>query len=97
MAVKMTFSLDEATAERLRLAAEALGKPKSEVVRDAIQDYAERLGKLSEVERLRLLEKFDRLVPALPPRSEQDVALELQRLRETRRGGGRRSAETAPS
>jgi hypothetical protein len=32
--VKMTFSLDEATAERLDKAAAALRKPKSEVVRE---------------------------------------------------------------
>lgn len=48
MAVKMTFSLDEATADRLQRTSEALRKPKSEIVREAIQDYAERVGKLSE-------------------------------------------------
>ena len=46
--VKMTFSLDEPTAARLNEASTALGKPKSEVVREAIRDYAERMGRLSE-------------------------------------------------
>ncbi|MBX3140409.1 MAG: ribbon-helix-helix protein, CopG family [Trueperaceae bacterium] len=46
--MKMTFSLDEATADRLQRTSEALRKPKSEIVREAIQDYAERVGKLSE-------------------------------------------------
>jgi predicted DNA-binding protein len=47
------------TIARLREAAERLAKPKSEVVREAIQDYYERVGKLSERERLRMLELFD--------------------------------------
>jgi hypothetical protein len=88
--VKMTFSLDDATAARLRRAAERLSKPKSEVVREAIREYAERVGRLSEQERLQMLRAFDDLVPRIPMRPAGPVERELRDLREARRAGGRR-------
>jgi|SRR5690606_439469 len=91
MAVKMTFSLDEETAARLRQASEALLKPKSEIVREAIHDYAARIGKLSEVERQRMLQAFDTLVPAIPYGAAAEADAELERVRRARRDGGRRS------
>jgi hypothetical protein len=87
--VKMTFSLDELTATRLNDTAASLHKPKSEIVREAIRDYAERAGRLTEAERRRLLGVFDELVPAIPPRSEDEVDEELAELRRARRLGGR--------
>jgi predicted transcriptional regulator len=87
--IKMTFSLDEATAARLEQAATSLRKPKSEVVREAILDYAERVGRLTEAERRRLLSAFDELVPAIPAGSEDEVEAELVELRRARRSGGR--------
>lgn len=87
--VKMTFSLDESTAARLDDTAAALHKPKSEVVREAIRDYSERVGRLTEAERLRLLGVFDELVPAIPARPSSDVDAELASLRQARRLGGR--------
>jgi hypothetical protein len=87
--IKMTFSLDEATAARLRDAAASLGKPKSEVVREAIADYADRVGRLTEAERRRLLGVFDELVPAIPARPAREVDEELAELRRARRLGGR--------
>ncbi|MFQ5742415.1 MAG: ribbon-helix-helix protein, CopG family [Acidobacteriota bacterium] len=92
---KVTFTLDEATIARLRQAAERLGKPKSQVVREAIQDYATRIGRLSEGERLRLLRVFDEVVPRIPSRPLARVEEELEAIRRSRRGGGRRSAETS--
>ena len=62
---KMTFSLDEPTAARLNQASASLHKPKSEIVREAIRDYAERMGRLSEVERIRLLGVFDEVVAGI--------------------------------
>jgi hypothetical protein len=88
-AVKMTFSLDELTAARLRDAAASLHKPKSAIVREAILDYAERVGRLTEAERRRLLGVFDELVPAIPARPEDEVDEELAELRRARRLGGR--------
>ena len=95
--VKMTFSLDEATATRLNQTADALRKPKSEVVRDAIQDYADRLGRLSEGERRRLLQAFDELVPAIPARPAAEVDEEFAALRRSRRQGGRQSTGSSPA
>ena len=92
MATKMTFSLDEKTVKRLRLAAETLGKPKSMVVREAIHDYSERMGRLSEAERQRLLGVFDELVPGIEERPLTEVEAELTELRRARQQGGRRSS-----
>ncbi|MGQ0680014.1 MAG: ribbon-helix-helix protein, CopG family [Actinomycetota bacterium] len=89
--VKMTFSLDEATAARLRKAAESLGKAKSEVVREAILDYSERKGRLGEAERQRLLSSFDQLVPQVPDRPVMEVDEELASIRAARRRTGRQS------
>src|SRR5664280_1406647 len=74
--VKMTFSLDRETAGRLRQAAERLAKPQSTVVSEAIHDFSDRVGRLSERERLRLLRVFDEVVPLVPSRpvSPADVA-----------------------
>lgn len=89
---KVTFTLDEDTVARLRATAERLAKPKSQVVREAIRDFSERAGRLSERERRRLLEAFDRVVPQIPGRPLRDVERELADLRRARRAGGRRSA-----
>ncbi len=87
--IKMTFSVDEETAARLVYAADALRKPKSQVVREAIADYADRVGRLTEAERRRLLDAFDELVPAIPERPEDEVTDELAEIRRARRVGGR--------
>ncbi|MEA2025670.1 MAG: ribbon-helix-helix protein, CopG family [Chloroflexota bacterium] len=87
--VKMTFSLDERTAARLNDTAASMHRPKSEIVREAILDYADRAGRLTEAERRRMLGVFDELVPAIPPRSEDEVDEELAELRRARRLGGR--------
>jgi hypothetical protein len=87
----MTFSLDEGTAARLRTAAERLGKPQSQVVREAVAEYADRIGRLSDSERAAMLQAFDRLVPSLPSRPAMDVDAEIRQLRAARRRGGRRS------
>jgi len=89
--IKVTFTLDEATVSRLRATASRLSKPRSQVVREAIRDYSERVGKLSEQERLRMLAAFDRTVPRIPSRPLSKVEEELEEIRTARRGGGRRS------
>ncbi len=88
----MTFSLDDETVSRLRTAAERLRKPQSQVVREAVAEYAERIGRLGEAERLAMLRTFDRLVASLPSRPAGDVDAEIRRLRADRRRGGRRGA-----
>lgn len=91
--VKMTFTLDEDTATRLQRTSERLRWPKSHVVREAIHDFSERVGRLSERERLRLLETFDTVVPRIPGRPLAEVEEELAVIRRARRSGGRRSGE----
>lgn len=86
----MTFTLDDFTVAKLRQSAARLDKAQSEVVREAIADYAERVGRLSERERLHLLRLFDTLVPGIPRRSAREVDTEIRAIRAARRHGGRR-------
>lgn len=88
---RATFTLDEETETVLRRTAERLSKAKSEVVREAIQEYGARAGRLSEAERLRLLAVFDEQVARIPERPLAEVEAELERIRDGRRAGGRRS------
>ena len=90
--VKVTLTLDEATVARLQNAAERLAKPKSEVVRNAIQDFHERIGQLTERERRQMLRAFDDLVPKIPARPTKEVRKEIEELRLARRTGGRTTA-----
>lgn len=87
----MTFSLDEETAAALRRSAERTSKPQSAVVREAIAEYAARLGRLSESERRVMLKAFDDLVPRIPKRPARIADKELHAIRVARRAGGRRS------
>ena len=87
----MTFTLDESTAARLDDAASSLHKPKSAIVREAILDYADRVGRLTDAERRRLLGVFDEVVAAIPPRPASEVDDELAELQRARRAGGRGS------
>ena len=59
---------------------------------EAMHDYYERLGKMSEQERKRMLRIFDELVPRIPARSRNEIQRELQEIRLARRLGGRASA-----
>ena len=88
---KVTFTLDRATIARLQEAAARLALPKSEVVREAVRDFYERIGRLGESERLRLLRTLDEVVPRIPSRDVREVARELKAVRKARRSGGRRT------
>ena len=88
--VKVTFTLDDHTVRRLRQTATRLNKPQSQVVREALDDYAARVGRLSEQERLRMLAALDEIARRRPTRRAADVDRELREIRITRRGGGRR-------
>lgn len=88
--VKVTFTLDDDTVRRLRRTALRLARPQSYVVREAVKEYEARAGKLSEEERLRMLEAFDRLVPKIPAKPASEVRAELRAIRAARRRGGRR-------
>lgn len=87
--IKMTFTLDEDAVQQLERAADRLSMPKSQVVREALRLYGEELGRLSEEERQRMLEKFDEVVPFIPDRPREEVEQELADVRSIRRGSGR--------
>jgi predicted DNA-binding protein len=92
MATKVTFTLDEQTIRRLESAAERLRKPKSEIVREAIGEYHERIGRLSEAEKQRLLRVIRDLAPTVPRRRPGEVEREIEEVRTARRSGGRRGS-----
>lgn len=91
MAKKVTFTLDDATIRRIESASERLSKAKSQVVREAVADYHERIGRLSEPERRRMLGALDRLIVAPSTRRASDVDREIEAVRTARRAGGRRT------
>jgi hypothetical protein len=89
--VKVTFSLDDDTVERLRRTASRLGRAQSQIVREAVADYAARADRLSEGERLHLLGVLRGLEGAPATRPPTAVDRELREVRAARRRGGRRS------
>jgi hypothetical protein len=96
--VKVTYSLDDATVRRIRRAAERLGKPQSHVVREAVAEYDARTDRLSESERLRMLEVLDRWRKEHVPRARESVEAELREIRLSRRESSlRRSVYDDPS
>jgi 16S rRNA U516 pseudouridylate synthase RsuA-like enzyme len=90
--VKVTFTLDEGTVHQLRRTAARVRKPQSQVVREAIGEYAARADKLSEEERRRMLATLDRAMRRAPSRAAAAVDAELREIRAARRRWGRRSA-----
>lgn len=89
---KLTFSLDDATVEALRAAAQRSGKPQSLIVREAIADYATREARLSEADRVRLVDVLRRIRSRPAKRSAADVDRELRAIRRSRRTGWRPAA-----
>jgi predicted transcriptional regulator len=90
--VKMTFTLDDQTVERLRRTAARLAKPQSYVIRESIREYEARSTKLSDEERARMLAIVDRMVQEPPTRSASEVDAELGELRVLRRRWAQRGA-----
>ncbi len=89
MARKVTFTLDEETIRRLQFASERLRKPQNEIVREAIGEYHERTGRMSETEKQRFLSVIREFAPTMPERSTRDVDNEIEEIRTARRTGGR--------
>lgn len=88
--VRVTFSLDEATVATLKRTAARLRRPQSQIVREAVAEFAARSDRLSESERIRLLDVLDRLKKHPASRSTREVGSELAAIRRARRDGGRR-------
>jgi ribbon-helix-helix CopG family protein len=89
MAVKVTFTLDEATIGRLSDTAKRLAKPKSEVVREAIRELHARNDRLSEAERKHMLRVLDQMMQRPRVRSQGEVEREVAQIRAARKAGGR--------
>jgi hypothetical protein len=94
--VKVTFTLDDETVERLRRLATRLGRPQSQVVRESIKEYEARSDKLSEEERRRMLTVLDRILKEPPTRPQSEVDAELREIRRARRRGWSRPGERNP-
>lgn len=89
---KVTFTLDSRAVQRLQDAADRLSMPKSEIVREAIMEFHDRLGKLSDRERSMMLRILDEMAPRIPKqRSAAAVDREIAEVRRARKAGGRRS------
>ena len=87
---KVTFTFDPTTIAKLNDAAQRLSKPKSEIVREAIQEYHQNIGRLSEEEKQRMLRALDEFAKRPPTRPQSEVETELKEIRRARRHGGRR-------
>jgi len=90
MVRKVTFTLDDGTLRDLKDAAERKKKPKSQIVREAIAEYHERIGKLSESERLRLIRAMEEILASPPTRPQEEADREIAEVRAVRRLRGRR-------
>lgn len=82
--VKVTLSLPPEAVELLSDAATRLAKPKSQVVRDAIQEFHAGIDRLSAAERVRMLAVLDEFALTPATRSDDDVQRELEEIREAR-------------
>jgi len=89
--VKVTYTLDEATVSEIRRTAQRLGRPQSQVVREAVAEYAARADRLPERERLRALAALERLRQSPRRRPAAAVDAELRAIRRARRSAGRRT------
>jgi len=85
---KLTFSLDEATIEKLRKTATRLRKPQSMVVREAIAHYAAQEDRLSDEERERMLKVIDWALTLPPSRPQSESDAEIAEIRRARRASG---------
>jgi len=94
--VKVTFSLDDESVAYLERMADRLDMPKSQVVREALRTYGEQMARLSEEERVRLLNVFDTVTPVIPDRPRHEVDAEVAAVRHTRTTGGRRAGGDPP-
>ena len=89
--VKVTFTLDDATVEKIRATAERLKRPQSQIVREAVAEYAAREQRLSEVERQRMLAAIEEFRRTAPARGRSAVRREMAQVRRVRQSGGRRT------
>ena len=88
---KVTYTLDDRTVDLLKRTAAQQRKAQSQVVREAIAEYAARVERLSESERSRMLQVLAKVRATAPSRPATEVDEELRALKAARRQGGRRT------
>ena len=91
---KVTYTLDDRTVDLLKRTAAQQRKAQSQVVREAIAEYAARVERLSEAERSRMLQVLATVRATAPSRPAAEVDEELRTLRAARRQGGRGTKTT---
>jgi len=87
--VKMTFTIDNDTADTLRRISKRVDRPQSQVLREAIRHYEPHAGQLSAQERKTRVELFDRVIKSIPKTPAKKVDAELLDIRSSRRQGWR--------
>jgi len=85
--VKMTFTIDESTADVLRRISKRVDRPQSQVLREAIRHYEPHAGQLTSEESKRRVELFDRVIARIPKKPASKVDAELREIRRSRRQG----------
>jgi predicted transcriptional regulator len=89
---KVTVTLSDDAIEALNRTAKRLGKPKSEVVRMALRDFAEHgADRLTPAEIARRKAILERIRGIFPTRPQSETEAELRAIRRARRTGGRRT------
>ena len=87
--VKVTFTLDELTVDRINRTAARRHIPKSQVVREAIKDNVVTGDRMSEEERLRKVNYLTWYMAQPRTRTQAEVKREIAEIRAARRTGGR--------
>ena len=85
--VKMTFTIDEDTADTLRRISKRVDRPQSQVLREAIRHYEPHAGQLSGQERKARVQLFDRVIARIPESPAAKVDAEILDIRRSRRKG----------
>jgi predicted transcriptional regulator len=95
--LKVTFTLDDETIQRLRRLASRLDRPRSQVVRESLKQYEPHSDQLSEQARRRMLAVLDEIKKAPPRGRGPRWTAELRDLRAARRRRVRRAARRSCS
>lgn len=88
---KVTMTLSDDAIEALNRSAKNLGKPKSQIVREALLSYADRPGELTPEERARRMAILEEIRKSFPTRPQREADAEIREIRRARRRGGRRT------
>lgn len=90
VAIKVTYTLDDETVAKIRLAATRTNKPQSAIVREAVAHYAADRDRPGPEDIRRKLRILDAIMAMPPTRTTRAVDRELLELRKSRRAGWRR-------